>query len=161
MKRIEGPSFTIGPGDTERTERIIRGKEYRFIRLGDKFGFEEIRPTITTQRPRSHENLAKSTKLFKGRTQDGKYVVTDGGRMIAYADHIELAVDWTATTQIEAMIGFNMNQGDVSAKYDQIQLPIRKETAQKLADLLHRPVSMKYQPVSVGVRMQEFTFTPR
>jgi ATP-dependent phosphoenolpyruvate carboxykinase len=88
MRRTEGPSFTIGP-DMIGIERITQNKEYRFIRLEDRFGFEEILPHV----PRQHKNLARNTGLFDGRTPDGKYIVTDGGRMIAFADHVELAPD--------------------------------------------------------------------
>jgi hypothetical protein len=129
-------------------------KEYRFIRLGDRFGFEEILPHVL----REHKNLAQSTKLFEGRTPGGELIVTDGGRMIAYADHVELAIDWTGSTQVKAMMGFNYSQPNVEEAYDLIQRAIRTETAQKLADLLHMPVVMKYQSVVRESRIQEFTF---
>lgn len=105
--------------------------------------------------------MAKSTKLFDGRTPDGKYIVTDGGRMTAFADHVELAPDWTGSTQVKAMMGFNYNQSHGEEAYDRIQIEVRKETAQKLADLLRRPVVMKYQSVVQDSPIQEFTFTPR
>ena len=61
MRRTEGPSFTIGP-DMIGIERITQEKEYRFIRLEDRFGFEEILPHV----PRQHKNLAKSTRACAG-----------------------------------------------------------------------------------------------
>lgn len=157
MKKIEIPTFTLEPGDTSESERITQKKEYRFIRLGDRFGFEEILPHV----PRQHKNLAKRTELFDGRTPEGKLIVTDGGRMTAFADHLELEIDFTGSTQIKAMIGFNYKQERVYEVYDQIQVAVRQETSQKLANLLQMPVVMKYQSVVVGLPVEEFTFTPR
>lgn len=141
MKKIEMPTFTLEPGDTSEIERITQKKEYRFVRLRDRFGFEEILPHV----PREHKNLAKSTKLFDGRTPQGKDIVTDGGRMIVHTDHIELAPEWA----------------DDSVKVKAANLAVHQETAQKLADLLHQLVVMKYQSVLRNSPIQEFTFTPR
>lgn len=141
MKKIEMPTFTLEPGDTSEIERITQEKEYRFIRLGDRFGFEEILPHV----PRQHKNLARNTGLIEGRTPKGKDIVTDGGRMIAFADHVELAPEWA----------------DDSVEVKAANLAVHQETARKLADLLRMPVVMKYQSVVRDARIQEFTFTPR
>lgn len=141
----------------EKAEQLTPTKEYRFIRLWDDFGFEEIGPTVSRQ----HKDLAITMKLYQGKTPDGKPIVTDGGRMIAFADRIELAPDWTASIQVKAMIGFNYHQVRVEEAYDGIELAVRQQTARKLADLLRMPVTMKYQSVVRGSPLQEFTFAPR
>lgn len=135
------PWFAIGPDSISEAERISQGKEYRFVRLDDRFGFEEIRPHVQ----REHKNLAKNTKLFEGRTPEGKDIVTDGGRMIVHTDHIELAPEWA----------------DDSVEVKAANLAVHQETAQKLANLLRMPVVMKYQSVVRESPIQEFTFTPR
>ena len=155
MSREEKLAFTLDFSKVK--ERITPGKEFRFIRVEGEFGFEEIRPHLS----RGHKHVAKSLNLFKGRSPDGKYIVSDGGRMIAFADHVELAPDWTGSTQVEKMLGFNYQQKNAEEAYDRIQLAVRKETAQKLATLLHMPVTMKYQSVVLHSPVEEFTFTPR
>lgn len=151
MNRKEGP-FIDSP------ERIVSSREYRFICVGDQFGFEEVQFSTTT---RAHADISRELKLNHGKTTDGKkFIVTDGGKMIAFADHIELTPDWTGSTQVKAMIGFTYTQSNAEQAYDDIQISVRKETAQKLANLLHKPVMMKYQSVVLYSALQEFTFTP-
>lgn len=141
----------------EIAEQLTPESEYRFIRLEDRFGFEKIFRYVR----REHNNLARSTKLFEGRTPDGKFIVTDGGRMIAFDGYVELMPDWTGSTQVKAIAGFNWHQPNAEEAYDGIRFAVRTETAQKLADFLHRPVIMKYQSAVAGSPIQEFTFTPR
>lgn len=140
-------------------EQLRPFAEYRFIRLDDVFGFEKI--NSLAQKDRTHRNLALETKLFRDKTPVGKPIVSDGGRMIMYKDHVELAVDWTATTQVERLIGFDMYKPKAKELYDAIERPLRMETAQKLANLLGIAVLMRYQPVFRGATVEEYRFESR
>lgn len=141
----------------ETREQLLPRRHYLWIRLDDQFGFEEI---VFASRPREHKHIARATQLYRGRTPEGKLIVTDGGRMTAFADHVEISIDVTGSTQVEAIMGINAYREDAYAELDRIMLPVRQESCQKLATLLGMPVEMDYVYTSVAGKKVHSTFTP-
>lgn len=144
----------------ERREQLSTHNQYWFIRVDDVFGC--IKRENTTANIHPHHGLASKYKLHHGKDDRAKrYIVTDGGWFEDRGSYIHIDVAWTATTQVEGMIGFNFQSTDAYSRLDAIQLDIRKETAQKLSNLLGIRVEMNYMYVSIQGKRETFTFEPK
>lgn len=139
----------------ERVENLSSQMEYLLIRVDNEFAFE----TMQKNNPRTDNNIVLTEKLnHKGRTPEGKQIVSDSCLMITYGDHIELIGNPEMKTEQEALIKLDRRMPDFAGRFDEIQVDVRSETALQLTKLLHKPVVIRYQPTVPEVNVIERTF---
>lgn len=141
----------------ELKAQLLPLRDYLFTRVDDEFAVEPA-GLFGKKTKMEHSNIAKRFGN-KGKTPEGKFIVSDGGTLTAYTDRIVLRGS-TFSTKIEALIGLNINASNAAEQRDQKELPVRLDTGQKLANLLGIRVDVEYI-YAVDGRKETITCNPQ